>query len=652
MSVTSVGALGGTPLTGAVKISSGNPYIGVGTSSGTNAVQLTYVNTGLSSLTASGSETLTGGAVTLTSANANLTITADSLANTLTFNATGSGGGGNWSYEGVFNTTTPTTYTLNDVVFDTVNTANTYICILGYTTASPPTPPSSDTTHWTLFSTNYGTTLSSLTILGDETNEPANNVNNGIYLEKNLGGNGYVSGLSFGSSTSAFPAEICLSWGGDSENPSVFLNTNATVGGTAYVPPTTSLLSLNVTTPIWSVSNSYSAGTVVISSANSIAYVANKFIVASPSNNDPSTEPTNWVALGVTSGNWSYKGVFNTTTPTTYGLNDVVFDTVNTTDTYVCILGYTTASPFTPPSSSPAVWKLFATNTASSTGMIYQSVWSNTATYATSDVVLFSGGTYICVTATTAGQSPFTTPASWQLLGAIGGVASSSPSDTSYVPQIFNNWYGSATTYNKNNLIGWDGGSIYQCVDNGVVSNTPPSSDTLNWTPFMLPVVQMYRNITTPVTGATGTLTTTLDLIPVYTLYPSTWPQGEVHIELKCDVSIGVTGGGDWGMLKFGNGNGDDGWAVIGTANGTTVKTSSITIATVLSQGEVTVPLSATIPLVNSGAGLVTNGAQIAYPAGTMWSSGVNITSFSISNIYLRQTNCSLYSGTTNPFAP
>jgi len=100
MSVSSVGALGGTPLTGAVKISSGNPYIGVGTSAPNNAVALTYVNTGFSSLTAQGSETLTGGAVVLASGNSNLTITADSLANEITFTATGGAGGSSISNNG------------------------------------------------------------------------------------------------------------------------------------------------------------------------------------------------------------------------------------------------------------------------------------------------------------------------------------------------------------------------------------------------------------------------------------------------------------------------------------------------------------------------------------------------------------------------
>jgi hypothetical protein len=42
--------------------------------------------------------------------------------------------------------------------------------------------------------------------------------------------------------------------------------------------------------------------------------------------------------------------------------------------------------------------------------------WGATATYAVGDVVWFSPDYYECVTATTAGQSPLTTPASWSVL--------------------------------------------------------------------------------------------------------------------------------------------------------------------------------------------------------------------------------------------
>lgn len=66
------------------------------------------------------------------------------------------GGGGNWSYQGIWVGTAGTAYALNDVVFDTVNPAETYICILAYTTAAGAAAPSANATNWELFASNAG----------------------------------------------------------------------------------------------------------------------------------------------------------------------------------------------------------------------------------------------------------------------------------------------------------------------------------------------------------------------------------------------------------------------------------------------------------------------------------------------------------------
>ena len=98
--------------------------------------------------------------------------------------------------------------------------------------------------------------------------------------------------------------------------------------------------------------------------------------------------------IGV-SGNWSYKGTFNTTVATAYALNDVVFDTVITSQTYVCIIGYTTTVPSPqPPSANATNWKQLATtastsNTITNAGASLSIDTTGTLTYTTPDTPLF-----------------------------------------------------------------------------------------------------------------------------------------------------------------------------------------------------------------------------------------------------------------------
>jgi len=75
---------------------------------------------------------------------------------------------GNWSYFSLWSNITPPSggYTLNCVVFDTVNIGQTYVCILAYTPTGGDNPPSLDATHWQLFATNVTPTpISGVTTL-------------------------------------------------------------------------------------------------------------------------------------------------------------------------------------------------------------------------------------------------------------------------------------------------------------------------------------------------------------------------------------------------------------------------------------------------------------------------------------------------------
>lgn len=89
-------------------------------------------------------------------------------------------------------------------------------------------------------------------------------------------------------------------------------------------------------------------------------------------------------SVGAGGGNWSFKGDFVATAGTAYALNDVVFDTVNVNETYICFLAYTTAAGASAPSANPTNWALFATN--SSTGGGIPSLTTTPATAGTGAV--------------------------------------------------------------------------------------------------------------------------------------------------------------------------------------------------------------------------------------------------------------------------
>jgi hypothetical protein len=273
------------------------------TTPGANAGQITINSGGDMNLLSAGVISLTS---TVTGNVGNITIGGDTppssglyVTNTqLTFNGATLATGGNWAYRSIFNTTTPTAYAGNDVVFDTVNTTETYICILAYTTATPYPAPSTDSAHWILFASNAGSGGAGSTISGGVGTVACS-----------------ASGVNVTATTDA--GFIVLSSTNPTEPAIVTIGGGATETG---------------------------------------LYVSNTQLLF------------NGTAVGVGGGNWSYKGTFNITTDTAYAVNDVVFDTVNDAQTYICASAYTTAPPYPAPSTDPTHWTLFATNSGGGPG--------------------------------------------------------------------------------------------------------------------------------------------------------------------------------------------------------------------------------------------------------------------------------------------
>jgi hypothetical protein len=217
----------------------------------------------------------------------------------------GGGGGGNWSWRGNFNTTSATAYALNDVVFDSVNTTDTYICILAYTTTVPtPTAPSANTTNWLLLAQQVSGDITVSSVIAEGGfSTPGQIVASpdtalGLYCKKSVG-TGVATGVAFG--TGVYPSELGLTWDGDSSNPYIVASASATIGSPAVVSTTVSA-PLALFGDTWVATQSYCSGTIVISPANSNSYVANKFIVGNAGNTDPSTTTADWIPLGAGGG--------------------------------------------------------------------------------------------------------------------------------------------------------------------------------------------------------------------------------------------------------------------------------------------------------------------------------------------------------------
>lgn len=67
---------------------------------------------------------------------------------------------------------------------------------------------------------------------------------------------------------------------------------------------------------------------------------------------------------------------------------------------------------------SPVVFQDGSSLSSSTPIMEYRGSYSAATAYAVSDVVVYNTNTYVCVTATTAGQDPVAYPAKWTALGS------------------------------------------------------------------------------------------------------------------------------------------------------------------------------------------------------------------------------------------
>jgi hypothetical protein len=340
----------------------------------------------------------------------------------LTVNGVPVATGGNWSWRGAFNTTVATAYALNDVVFDSVNTTQTYICILAYTTTVPtPTAPSADATHWLLFATqggaggssitNGGATLGinatgGLTFTTTDTASNTNNINittivptttpgsNAGQISINSGSNIALTSVDDTTITSSgATSQITLTAPGKVNLLTV--STGNIVAGATTAQYSQGKVLFN--TDAWNDQAGYIPGSVVQESG--VSYVALNNIVpnaVSPYNPAPSATPVDWLPLGGSAGGGITGIEINGGTAYPTSGNTINFQPGNG------IVMSNSGSNIIAISASPQGSGAYLTNNSNT----WEWLGSNSYT-ATEGVVSYQGGLYANILAPSSNVPPF-----------------------------------------------------------------------------------------------------------------------------------------------------------------------------------------------------------------------------------------------------
>jgi len=422
-----------------------------------------FVVAGLNSgLTPSGSNTLPF-ITTTGNAGSNIQLSVNSggalpvnIVGGLTVDGVPVATGGNWSYKGAFNTTVATLYALNDVVFDSVNIGDTYICILGYTTTVPtPTPPSANATNWILFATQGGASGSSLTNGGSTLS--IDGTGGLLFTTTNVASNTNTISLSTtvptttpGASAGAITVNSGATIGLTSVNNTTIVATDPTAQLTLTAPLKINLLTSSTGSIVagsvaasystgnvlfnadtWNDQAGYIKGSVVQETAGGASYVCITAVAPNttpPYNPAPSATPADWLPLGGGggTGNMTYtQADFTWAGSNAYAIGDIVSDTNN--GVYVAKLANSNAQP----SSNVADWQLIgSTNLSSGSGITGITINGGTSYPTSGSVINFipgagitmsnSGTDIINISASASGTGSYLTPNSntWEWAGS------------------------------------------------------------------------------------------------------------------------------------------------------------------------------------------------------------------------------------------
>ena len=190
--------------------------------------------------------------------------------------------------------------------------------------------------------------------------------------------------------------------------------------------------------------------------------------------------------------------------------------------------------------------------------MNYSGIWTATGTYQVDDVVLYGEASWVCLVATTAGQSPDTTPASWRILGTIPtNLASVLPADmvSGVVPNEclvanvgYDSW-GTSNAYRKGNVISMPSGSLYSALTNntGSIPTANPGSNS-DWVKTGFITVASTLQLQTGSNVATPTYSSS-NLFP-YSILTASSPLGQNGLTFPTNGGCYATftGSGTWGI--------------------------------------------------------------------------------------------------------
>jgi hypothetical protein len=164
----------------------------------------------------------------------------------------------------------------------------------------------------------------------------------------------------------------------------------------------------------WDGANAYDVGAIVFSGSPTALYYISLTLHTSAT--PPASDTTNWAPLGGGGGgggNWSYRGNFAGSTA--YAVNDVVFSISVPTNTYVCIIAYTSPATLGDPSTNPTNWRLFATTSTGNAGSSISATGSSVVCNPTTQGVDITATGQINLT--TAGSMAVTVPFTLQTDG-------------------------------------------------------------------------------------------------------------------------------------------------------------------------------------------------------------------------------------------
>lgn len=207
---------------------------------------------------------------------------------------------------------------------------------------------------------------------------------------------------------------------------------------------------------------------------------------------------------------FTYQGIYSSTT--NYAVSDVVLFNGSS---YISLLASNHGNT---PDQSPGSWGVIASGASGTTtgggggtttvASAYQGTYASATNYALNDIVLYSGSSYISLTAANHGNTPSLTSAAWGLLafggqgiGPQGPAGPAGAAGAQGLPGLgFEGAYASANNYGLDDVVSWQGSSYISLIASN--HGNTPSLSPAQWA--LLAAAGIGTTGAQGATGATG----------------------------------------------------------------------------------------------------------------------------------------------------